>query len=127
MPVTVNWYDDEQTIIRYEIIGLWKWPEFQDAWHQANGMVAGVDHPVDFIVDLTASVLVPAEATRRFRQLVAAHPRHARAGNVVIVGADKYIVMLWHIMSSFIAFPFDAHFEADLEAAQQYIQDQRTP
>ena len=51
MPYTVTWYDDEKTILLFDISGTVSWDEFAVATNQACEMIDSVPHRVDMIFD----------------------------------------------------------------------------
>ena len=51
MPYTVTWYDDEKTIIRFDIHGASNWDGFSVATDQACEMIDSVPHRDDIIFD----------------------------------------------------------------------------
>jgi hypothetical protein len=59
MPITVRWDDEARTIVRWVFEGKWTWDEYNQAMIESNQQVRGVEHPVDAIMDLTASNVLP--------------------------------------------------------------------
>lgn len=51
MPYTVTWYDDEKTILLFDISGTVSWDEFAVATDQACEMIDSVPYRVDIIFD----------------------------------------------------------------------------
>ena len=51
VPYTVTWYDDEKTILLFDISGTVSWDEFAVATDQACEMIDSVPHRVDIIFD----------------------------------------------------------------------------
>jgi hypothetical protein len=68
---------------------------------------------------------MPVDVVSQFRNLVRSRTRHPRAGDVVVIGTDHYIELLWYTMAALLTFPFSVHFERDIAAARQYIAKQR--
>jgi hypothetical protein len=125
MPVTVDWDDAEQTIICFFCVGVWRWPHFEEAWDQANAMIATVEAEVYIVVDISRSGLIPANAIASFRRLVSTRPRQPNAGDVVIVGADRFIELMWRTLAAYATFDFEVDFAPDLASARKYIRDRR--
>lgn len=67
MPVTVEWFNDEHTMIRYEFIGRWSWEELHDAIEQVQAMIGGVSHRVDILIDLSQNQGIPSGALTQMR------------------------------------------------------------
>lgn len=60
MPITVQWDDEAQTIMRWLFDGKWSWDEYNRAMTESNQQVRSVEHPVDAIMDLTHSSVLPS-------------------------------------------------------------------
>lgn len=60
MTITVQWDDEARTIVRWVFDGKWTWDEYNQAMIESNERVRGVTHPVDAIMDLTHSNMLPA-------------------------------------------------------------------
>jgi hypothetical protein len=51
MPITVQWDDDANTILRLVYIAPWTWDEFFEAFDEATGLVRRADYEVSVIND----------------------------------------------------------------------------
>ncbi len=61
MPITVNWFNEEKTILRYYFEGDWTWADMDAAIARANALLASVDHRVDVLIDIRASQWMPSD------------------------------------------------------------------
>ena len=92
MSIQVVWDNDEKTIIRYTYQGQWTWDELAAVLEEAYALLDTVDHPVDFIIDLRQSVLLPKDALRHGERVAqAVHPNEGRS---VVVGANMLVSRL---------------------------------
>lgn len=67
MPVSVQWYDEEQHIILYTFEGQWTWEELHGVLNEVSTMMGSVNHRVDAIIDLSSSRFVPSNALLKMR------------------------------------------------------------
>ena len=89
MPVTVEWDNEDKTIIRVTM-GEYTWDDIESSSRQEQEMLDGINHKVDFIVDIT-STKIPKDVLANFQKFAAAPPyTHTNAGLVVIVGANRF-------------------------------------
>jgi hypothetical protein len=59
LPISTQWHDAEQTIIRCDITGAWTWEEFHASLDEAHQLLATVNHPVVIINVRDASAKTP--------------------------------------------------------------------
>lgn len=55
MPVTIQWLDEQQSILLHNYNGRWTPPDAYQVADDTVIMLATLDHPVDLIVDFTGS------------------------------------------------------------------------
>lgn len=116
MPVQVIWDDAAQTVIRYRVWGYWTWDDFAPAIVEARALMAGLDHPISVIVDLTHSRTVPNFARWRGEQMGAVSPPNLKW--VVMVGDDS-LASLFDVFAHFM--PAKARYARTLEEARALI------
>ena len=123
MPITVEWFTDEKTVIHYEYKGKWTWEELYNAIAISNKMIDTVEGVVDTIIDLRQSSMVPANVFSHGKQALAnAHPRQ---GKMVIVGAHRFILTLYDTFVKVYNRPGEklpTVFIATIEEAAQYLE-----
>jgi hypothetical protein len=59
MPISLEWYDDERTILRHVYTGNWTWEEYQGTFEVMNTMSTSVQHPVYHVIDMTQTRMMP--------------------------------------------------------------------
>lgn len=90
MAVTVNWDNDEHTVVLFTFSGNWTWREYWDACMKSNAMHATVKHRVYAIADLTTSTGIPVDLhaytfkTLRIAPINAGTPRIGVNGGKII-------------------------------------------
>lgn len=89
MSINVQWDKEQQTILRWDFMGVWDWDDFLAAQKQSNNLINSVAHTVDIIGDVTQSYHLPPGAIGRFRTYRRDDPKNT--GQVVVVGASVYI------------------------------------
>src|SRR5262245_10917165 len=57
MSITVEWDDDEKTILRNDYSGAWTWEEYMEAGRKNNELIASVPHRVDIIANMRAGMM----------------------------------------------------------------------
>jgi hypothetical protein len=91
MPVAVQWDNPEKTIIRYDLTGRWTWDEFFATYAEASGMLASVEHTVNFIVnplDYLSQGYLPAGTLQKTIGLYRNGPPNT--GITIVVGAGSF-------------------------------------
>lgn len=75
MSISVMWENNERTILRYRFNGKWTWEEFYAAIERGQALQDEVTQPVDVLLDMLESPVVPGGAIRHFRPIgKIAHP-----------------------------------------------------
>ncbi len=93
MTVSVSWYNDDRTIIRFEQESVWTWPEFDAAVDQAVALMKSVDHPVHVLVDIHAHGSAPdLQAFGHFQR--AQHLQPSNFGQIVVIGTDPFMARI---------------------------------
>ncbi len=101
MPITVSWYNDEKTAIKWEITGDWYAADYHSAVDQSMAMMATVDHKVDVIGDVTHANKLPGDVVTTINTRHQAEEENAiNYGNAVIVGGGLLIKSLIRIAST---------------------------
>ena len=90
MPVRYEWKDASKRVICYIAEGDWNWKDYHYAARASAFTLAGVDHPVDCLIDLRGS------ARRSLPAGLAAHVRSfgrkmqaCLTGRAVVIGMPK--------------------------------------
>ncbi|MBC6936149.1 MAG: hypothetical protein DWB42_09945 [Chloroflexi bacterium] len=126
MPVIVEWDDPPQnSIIRMTLYGAWGWEDVRGAVKEANQRLDSADAPVDFIIHLQDSALVPPN----FKANVGGFVRdiHPKAGLVVMV-LPKILNEILPIFSALNGgMGFEYRFAPSVETARQILKSRGTP
>lgn len=89
MSITVQWDNEEHTLLRWDFVETWDWDDFLAAQKASNDLIGSVPHTVHIIGDVSRSHHLPPGAIARFRTYKRNDPPNA--GRVVLVGASTYI------------------------------------
>ena len=92
MAVEVIWDNDEQTVIRYRLVGAWTWEEIRVAAATSNTMLDAAGRKIDFIYDMQGSTALPQNAITRMRGFIG--KEHPLTGRSVVVGAGKSMLIM---------------------------------
>jgi hypothetical protein len=92
MPVTVQWDNDQKTVLRYEFSDVWTWEEFFEAQGQREPLLQDVHHRVHHLLIFAPHQRVPALLTFNAKRLD--DRRFKYSGYYAVVGAPLLMRML---------------------------------
>ncbi|MFN8377012.1 MAG: hypothetical protein U0694_29565 [Anaerolineae bacterium] len=98
MPVIVEWYTPEHTILYHRFIAPWTWEEYAHSEAQTRTLLDTVPHKVDLILDFKEMGRLPGNTFMYLRQ--SAITVHANQGIVVIIGVNVLLRMIGSIMEN---------------------------
>lgn len=125
MTYTVNWYNEEHTVICYRVSDTWDWSELHRLLDDIFAMLDTVDHVthlIGVVDDFDELKTLSTNATEEGRRLLVR--QHPRAGVTVVVTRNA----LFHMLYKLIRFVF-AHdplyttfrFATSMEAARSLL------
>jgi len=91
MGIQINWYNAEQTILKYEFEGKWTWHDLDEAVQKVNEMLASVPHPVHILIQFHGG-LIPNGALSQMR--IKNSKPEANWGGGVFVGVHPLLRVL---------------------------------
>lgn len=94
MGIKVEWDTKDNTIIRYDLEGLWNWDDYRAAVAQSTRMMEGVDYPVGIIANFRADTMVPRGASAHRSPPPVAEKMSAMPHNmdvIVITGGNAFV------------------------------------
>lgn len=97
MPVTVQWDNDDKTIVRMEMVSRWTWEEAYAGSEEGYRLLETVPDEVGVIIDFSGGAGLPPNAITSAKGMI--QRRHPRTGLTVFVGANSVFVSLWGIFS----------------------------
>lgn len=97
MPVSAEWNDNTQTIMRWTFTGKWTWDEYYLCRKSINDDICGVGHVVDLIVDMREGSMLPANAMTHARSAVDSAPDNI--GVTVVVGTNAMLRIFYNMFS----------------------------
>ncbi len=89
MEISVEWDNQEQSLMRWTFPTHWTWQDYDTAQRTANGMLKTVPHKVGIIGDMRATVLLPRNAIAVYHSTLAKLP--ANRGRIVLVGPSGFV------------------------------------
>ena len=89
MSISIEWGDEDHTIVYWDFRGSWTWREFTVAQDQATRMLATVDHTVAVIADMKNSPVLPANALALYLSYL--QRAAGNTGLIVVVGASRLV------------------------------------
>src|SRR5262249_45087877 len=93
MPVQVVWDNEDQTVIRYIIQGMWTCEEMLNAVALSNSWLDAAQSKIHFIYDMRESAGVPGGALAQLRRFIG--KEHPHTGSAVVVNPKKSMAMLF--------------------------------
>lgn len=110
MPVTVEWANEEHTLVHMKLIGRWTWTEVYTKSDEGWDMLETVNHKVGVIMDFRESLGVPTAGITHARSMIGR--RHPNTGLTVFVGANSLVLRMWRIF---------VQLNARLRAEQEFV------
>jgi len=98
MPLTVEWYDEQKTILLYDIYGSWTWEDVVRAFNRRSALIEELNRPavvVDVLVDLSQVDQVPRHAVSRLGGIIKANHR-PEIGISVVITPNR---LIWTMVS----------------------------
>jgi hypothetical protein len=97
MGITVQWDNEEKTVIRYDFRGYWDWAEFREKAEEAFAMTRSVSYKVDTISNFTHGTSIPRDAMFQFQRIMTNAPENR--GVNCIIGISQFIRILVTVFS----------------------------
>ncbi|MCU0514977.1 MAG: hypothetical protein MUE40_20670 [Anaerolineae bacterium] len=99
MPVNTTWADASQTILIHHYSGRWTWDEYHQSIQTTHTLLAGVDHPVHLIIDLTEGRLIPAGS---FIEHLRGEGKRLpeQVGTIVLAGSGLMFKVIQRVMAT---------------------------
>ncbi len=120
MPVTMDWDNQERTIIRVTFEGKWDISDIHRMINKGVSMVETVHHKVDGIFDFTHSIFSPKNLLSTVDRIESTHSPNDRM--VIIVNANIYIRSIIKVARVLAPKTFaHLHFVTSIEAAYDII------
>ena len=130
MGITVQWDNDEKTVIRQTFNGRWTWDDLYAALDYVAKLTDSVPHRVDAIVDVRHLSMLPGGSlfsfnTRQHADKLAKR-NDVNRGSIIIVGANPLLRGLYDSFRGLYASTAsDVHFVASIEQARALLHDNR--
>ena len=96
MSVSAGWDNDQQSVVLYDIKGVWTWLEFEAALQQSIILTFNVIHTVHEIYDMTYSQPFPENSMRFWQNAIRVMPENR--GHLVFVGGGKNVASLLSVL-----------------------------
>lgn len=97
MSISVAWDNEQQTAIRCEFPTIWTWESFEEGWAQSYTLIASTQQPVDVILDLSRSRVIPDGITVHMRNTLADAP--SNLGFILVVTDNPVIDTNFTVLS----------------------------
>lgn len=125
MSVSINWANDERTIVTYTFAEPWTWDEFYRCWDWLKAELDASTQPVSIIMDMRGVTRIPPDIMKHIKTIVSQiHPNFSRTTVYVGAGMLKtlYPVMLRQFAPEMVG-QVQAFFAPTLEEARQLLDD----
>jgi hypothetical protein len=94
MPVSVEWDNEEKTIVRFTYTGKWTWDDFYKYVKEANDLMDTVNYRCVSIIDMSKSNFLPLGASVHVRNIIRQSMSHNNSGISVFINADTIVKMI---------------------------------
>ncbi len=122
-PVTLEWVDDAQTILKLKLTGRWKWSDLLPSLVEIRRNHEDSDRLFDLIIDVSQSKLYESNPIGFMREYMLPSYGVSALRLIVVVGVDNFARVLW---SGITALPIARHLRAyffdTLDEAIQFCQ-----
>jgi hypothetical protein len=123
MPITVNWDDEAQSIIRLNV-SPYTWDEFHSAFGEAFALAQTAPHRIDFIFNVPNSIRTPsANYLTHLREEFARVP--ANAGIFVQSGGSQFGKLIASLFANMVGWNRRILFVNSVQAAREKIAQAR--
>jgi hypothetical protein len=99
MPVTNNWYDDAQTILKVDYDGRWTWDEFFAGADKGRELAKSVGHRVDYILDMRKGNVPNGGSTLTNSRTVMA--RRAPNSGIFVILTNPFVKIMLNVFKNF--------------------------
>lgn len=99
MAISVNWDNEQDTLLRYDFVGSWNWNDLSQANLKAFRMMTAVDHEVNVIFNMAESAGLPVGALNNMRQMFDLAP--INMGTIVLTHSDTVAAYTFEMLSAF--------------------------
>ncbi len=124
MTITVEWDNEEKTVIRTEISGHWTWEEYHHALGETQRLVRGVNHEVAVINLRHPGAVSPKGNPLPHLSRAAKHMPENQTFTVNVSSDKKMVGLIARIMTRIFPFMPKKFFVVDtLEEARALIQE----
>lgn len=100
MSVTVQWDNDDKTILRYTFEGDWTWEEYFIELTQGREMMASVSHDVCVFNDMQHITRFPINFVSRAKGVITSRPDNT--GLAIFLTTDRFFKILYNILGQII-------------------------
>lgn len=124
MTVHLDWFDDDHTILIYQLETNWNWDTFYPAFQRALELEQAAAHRVDVIIHMPPTFRLPPSAITNLLSIARKQP--ANVSLSVFVTSSTMVQSFYEVarrLSPTIA--KDYRFADSLQAAHQHILDDR--
>lgn len=88
MTISVDWDNQEKTIVTWDFDGRWSWSEYYHALEQSDRLLESVNYKVDLLINFQKNSLIPNGFPAQFRRMARFRPK----AGVAIVVTNSYFI-----------------------------------
>lgn len=107
MSISVDWANEEKTLVIITFTGRWHWRDFDEMAKSITQMLQEVQHEVTMIFDFEKSSLYEPNMIEYIRKNYAV-PAVTNWAKPIVVGVDYFTRVLW---DGFTKLPFGQHYQ----------------
>lgn len=100
MGITLDWDNEQQTIILIEYERPWNWDDFDQTAHALINTMGQVDHKVHIVFDISHAGMPPGGAMTRFKRVMEIeHPNRGRLIFISTPALTTFIRLVRHALN----------------------------
>ena len=96
MPIYLNWYDTNKTILIYTFEGRWTWEEFHEIDKPTWKLIADADYRIDIIIDYTTIERFPLGILDAIHYAGEGQEPQSD-GHIVVIGGPYFLKILYGV------------------------------
>ena len=89
MSISVDWDNQQQTVVRWHFVGSYTWDELSAALQTSSALIRSVPYIVDVIIDLRSGSGLPENAFGLTRSYLRSSP--SNTGLLIVVGGNLLV------------------------------------
>jgi hypothetical protein len=128
MIVDVNWYDDKEDIIYYQLTGAWKWEDFEKANQIGRKWMRQKPHYIGILIDLREMTVTPSLLISKVTHYINSRPENTGLG--IFVTSSSFIAKVYEVVTrvypSYLAkYQVETDFDESIKIMRKWLEEHK--